>query len=166
MARSNKPLTQFACNYLMDFEHDLIRNGRFEEGNTKVEISTDKRAKVFNVYLYDDLILALSVHPGTNEVMSLTIQLGSVFSFEGFPSTTTQERLNGLLDCLGHLGIIKKNTRVFINKNLPKRTACIGCGEDYVKVGRDFYRSVRLSPSEDKFEVLDGLIFNDNLAAV
>lgn len=104
MARSNRKLTQFAVEKLWEY----VQNGRLnfqddKKGNTSIRFEP----RGMSVYLFDSPIFTI------NETC-ITLLNGDFFDSHGRPSTTTRERLNGLLDALGDLQVIPQGVRVFI----------------------------------------------------
>ena len=54
---------------------------------------------------------------------------GNFYDSKGRPSRTTRERLNGILDSLGELGIIPAGLRAFIDPDTG--ACCIGKGGQF-----------------------------------
>jgi hypothetical protein len=120
--RSNRPLTQFAVNNLIKFikssDPEVFTK---EEGNTTVSIHKDKRTGkfTFQVFLFQASIFELDEE-------CITVRNGGFFDSTGRPTRTTRERLNGLLDAAGGLGVIPKGVRVF----LTEEECLIGSGSN------------------------------------
>lgn len=112
MARSNRALTQFAVNKLRDF----ILNGYLSfqdetQGNTSVAFEVYGLHEAdFVVKLFGKPILAM------NDKI-IRIQYGDFCDSRGLPSSTTRERLNGLLDELGTLQVIPEGVRVYVEND-------------------------------------------------
>lgn len=119
MTRSNRSLTQFAVNqvkhYLTTPAPDAPRTR--EAGNTQVVDNPWCEARLISVNLFNAKIFQVvgSVFRG-DRVRWITLGAGSIFDGQGRPTRTTRERLNGLLDMLGELGVVPQDTRVFIEK--------------------------------------------------
>lgn len=122
MTRSNRTLTQFAVDCLLDFvrEPSIFNETR---GNTTVSVHMDRltRELTFQVFLFDQSIFELSSQ-------CLTLRNGDFFDSKGRPSRTTRERLNGLLDTAGELSLIPKGVRLFLGHNGQKETCFVGSG--------------------------------------
>lgn len=126
MTRSNRSITQFAVNRLVDF----ISNPNPEffseaQGNTTVSVHLDKISNelTFQVFLFDTSVFEL-------DARCLIVRNGGFFDSKGRPSKTTRERLNGLLDASGELGLIPKGVRAFLGNNGQKETCLVGRGEN------------------------------------
>lgn len=122
MTRSNRTLTQFAVDGLADFIRDP-RALSESRGNTTLTVYMDKETKelVLQVCLFGEPIFEVSPQ-------CLTLHNGGFFDSKGRPSRTTRERLNGLLDAAGDLGLIPKGVRLFLGHNGQKETCLVGKG--------------------------------------
>lgn len=145
--RSNRPLTEFACNLLDDF---MLRNNKdsfqSEQKNTSVRVITDGHVRQFIVSLYDEEIFRLT---SVNfKPVSIKISFTTFFDVYGQPSSTTAERLNGLLDCLGAFNIIPQGVRIF--RDQEYYTTYIGKGDEKVAIGKDLFSSVYIKPDKEK----------------
>lgn len=123
MTRSNRTLTQFAVDKLVNF---VAQPQTFSEtqGNTTVSVHFDKLSKelTFQVFLFEQSIFELSEQ-------CLIVRNGGFFDSKGRPSRTTRERLNGLLDAAGELGCIPEGVRVFFRIEGDQFSCKIGKGE-------------------------------------
>ncbi len=122
MARSNRTLTQFAVDKLADF---VAKPQVFNEtrGNTAVSVHMDRFTQelTFQVFLFEQSIFELSEQ-------STIVRNGNFFDSKGRPSRTTRERLNGLLDAAGSLGLMPEGVRLFLGRNDQKETCLVGRG--------------------------------------
>ena len=141
--RSNRPLTAFACKALERFltgeiqhEVDVTRN------NTRVKIVKTGSINRFTVALFDEDILVVTLSDG--KPLSICVSFTSFYDSHGQPSSTTAERLNGLLDRLGVFGLIPKGVRLF--RDQEYHTTYIGKGDDKVAIGRNLIQSVNIKP--------------------
>lgn len=123
MTRSNRTLTQFAADKLVEFiSNQWTGPATQTKGNTTVNIFKPKEEpsnSVFQVLLFDESIFEL-------DQTHLTIRNGGFFDSKGRPSRTTRERINGLLDAVGDLEVIPQGTRMFLGNNGQKDTCFIG----------------------------------------
>ena len=123
MPRSNRTLTQFAVDKLVAFHSGTLRDPDLETmGNTSVALHITPETTTFQVFLFDQCIFELD----ENHIM---VRNGGFFDSKGRPSRTTRERLNGLLDICGELGIIPAGVRIFLADNGEKETAMVGKGD-------------------------------------
>jgi hypothetical protein len=80
--------------------------------------------------------------------VALRIEFGNRYDVYGNPTNTTRERLNGLLDRLGELGIVPQGVRVFMDRH--DDVAYLGKFDDVVAVGKHYAHSVFIEPSPDQ----------------
>lgn len=147
--RSNRGLTQFACNRLWSFVHGGINMNLLQSsGNTVVRAMGDQKPQRFTVFLHDQEILDVLRVDG--KVASVRVSFTDYFDGHGQPTTTTAERLNGLLDCLGEAGVIPRGVRVF--RDLEHYTTYLGKGDDKIAVGEGLAQSVYIKA--DQYELL------------
>lgn len=148
-ARSNRPLTQFACEELQDFVLNNVTDGyRLEQKNTAVVATVDGRKRTFVVTLFEEEILRV-VLDGLKPI-SIRIAFTSFFDGYGQPTSTTAERLNGLLDLLGWIGLIPQGVRLF--RDQEYRTTYLGKGDDKIAVGQDLYHYVYIKPDRSSLQ--------------
>jgi len=123
MTRSNRTLTQFAVDKLSQFIASPQAVQEEAQGNTTVSVHMDRETQepTFQVFLFGQSIFELSEQ-------CLIIRNGGFFDSKGRPSRTTRERLNGLLDAAGGLGLIPEGVRLFLGHNGQKDTCFIGKG--------------------------------------
>jgi hypothetical protein len=152
--RSNRPLTQFACdqiNHLLRGDSSLPFET--QKGNTKVAFITSQLLKILKVYLCDQEIVSLLIAaPGVLQqdssvdlrVCSIRISIGDNLTFDGFPRKTTVERINGILDELSSHDAIPVGVRMY--KHREQDTYALGKGDDYVAVGRNTANRVIITP--------------------
>jgi hypothetical protein len=145
--RNNRALTEFACRRLQHFAlHDIRDDFRqVEEKNTSVRMTRDGSLKTISVFLFDEEILRLALVEG--RALALAVSFTSFFDSYGKPSSTTCERLNGLLDCLGFLGFLPHGVRLFRGEH---NTTYLGRGDEKVAVGEDFLRTVCIRPNNEE----------------
>jgi hypothetical protein len=145
--RSNRPITEFACKSLEKFVLDNFQDDyQITEKNTTIIAHRDGSLRVVFVLLYEEEILKLVIR--NDKPVSLCLSFTSCYDSHGQPTTTTCERLNGLLDRLGTLGVIPQGVRVF--RDSEYFTTYIGKENDKIAIGEDFYRSVYITPSPSK----------------
>lgn len=148
--RSNRPLTQFACDELTKCIHSFKTDSySVSKGNTRVESITGPKLTHCKIYLHDDNILSLILMDCTP--VSLRLSFGSRFTEDGHPKKTTIERLNGLLDSLSVHMIIPPGVRIFRDK----LSDCyyLGKGEDKIMVGKNYATCLMLKPSPSDFQI-------------
>lgn len=128
MARSNRTLTQFAVDKLIQFERNEWEGSLEQErGNTMVGIHVSETVSprgltirpTFQVFLFGQSIFEV-------DDQHVTIRGGGFFDAKGRPSRTTRERLNGLLDAAGELGLIPKGVRIFLGEENGEETSFLG----------------------------------------
>lgn len=147
--RSNRPLTQFAVDHLQGFLLGKATSYEVTKGNTEIRCKIGEQYQTFTVSLHNSPILELVTEDW--EPLPPTISFGQRFTFEGHPTSTTIERLNGLLDRLGEFEVIAKGVRVFHNKEAG--AYYLGKGEECVAVGAQYARNVMLEPDPDRFAI-------------
>ena len=123
MTRSNRTLTQFAVDKLAQFTANPKAVQAETQGNTTVSVHMDRDTQepTFQVFLFGQSIFELSEQ-------CLIIRNGGFFDSKGRPSRTTRERLNGLLDAAGDLGLVPEGVRLFLGHNGQKDTCFVGKG--------------------------------------
>ena len=110
--RSNRPLTAFAVWKLEHFvQSEFFRPGH--RGNTSVNVITEDNLQILRFSLHGSPIAELSFEKGN--FVEADIFDGGFYDKAGRPSRTTRERLNGLLDAMGGLGLIPEGVRVFFD---------------------------------------------------
>lgn len=137
--RSNRPLTQFACQLLDQFMTDRLEEGQYENCNTLVKCWSVKENRVFSVHLYETELLNLVLND-LDEPVYIKLSIGDRFPYNGAPSRAVIERLNGLLDGLGIHGIIPEGVRIF--KDRDQGIFYFGNNATKVAVGRKFARNI------------------------
>jgi hypothetical protein len=142
--RSNRPITELACKGLERFVLDNFQDDyQIEEKNTTIRATRDGDLRVVVISLFEEDILRLAIND--DKPVSLSVSFTSYFDSYGQPTTTTCERLNGLLDRLGILGVIPPGVRLF--RDQEYHTTYIGKGDDKVAIGQDLYTSVYITPN-------------------
>lgn len=133
MARSNRPLTQFAVQKLRSFLDDGAAG--FKPGashNTAVSYSREHDYNVLAFWLFDQRIMEITLEG--EHVLEVTILDGGTYDNNGNPTKTTRERLNGLLDTLGAYCLIPEGVRVFV-----KEDRCyVGLGSVVAPLGKGY----------------------------
>ena len=148
--RSNRPLTHFACKHLDAFLKDKVEPFEDTLCNTKVKYEIGlRRQHTFTVYLYNTSLLEITLVD--EEPIHVAVCVGNLFSNDGHPTKTTIERLNGLLDELGHHGIIANGVRVF--KDRIENIFYLGKGDNKIAVGRQYAKNVILRPDPYDFYI-------------
>lgn len=146
--RSNRPLTEFACRLLNDFVLTKNKDSfQSEQKNTTVRVVIDGQVRQFIVLLYEEEIFRLTF-VASNGAASLKLSFTSFYDAYGQPSSTTAERLNGLLDTLGVLGILPKGVRIF--RDQEYYTTYLGKGDEKVTIGENLFTSVYIKPDREK----------------
>lgn len=154
--RSNRPLTKFACKQLEEFVLNQALNPWGEsriytQGNTTIQSITDQDPKIFKVFLFNEEILSLLYTDG--KPFSIRVSFTSYYDLYGQPTSTTVERLNGLLDRLGTLGILPHGVRLFRDNSGPEPLTYIGKGDDKSAVGKEIAQSVCIRPNAQKLDI-------------
>ena len=151
--RSNRPLTEFGCVRLENFlTASLDANCQFSNGNTTVLAETDGHLKSFRVLLFGEEILEVLLCE--QKPASIKVSFTTFYDHFGQPTTTTVERLNGLLDRLGVYGILPTGTRVF--RGPCKTMTYLGHGDNKIAVGEDYAHFVYIRPSIDELDIVSG----------
>lgn len=119
------------------------------KGSTTVEIAIDGIRKSFRVKLFGSPILTLTWNG--KQFTSIVITFTEFYDTYGQPSSTTSERLNGLLDGLGLAGVIPKGTRVF--RDGEWHTTYFGRGDEKIAVGRDLAHWICVKPDPQKLVI-------------
>lgn len=152
-SRSNKPLTQFACNHLVRCMSGIGSSYSEERGNTKVVCKKSATENVFQVFLCNQPIFEIitaKVTKDATKVVSMEFGIGESLDSAGNPRKTTVERLNGLLDRLGDFKLVPENVRVFYHPE--ERCYAMGKGDDYITLGASRNMGVILRPNPSYFE--------------
>lgn len=133
--RSNRPLTQFAVRKLHEYLGDESRYFAPEqEGNTAVSLNLDGDFEVLTFWLHGERILEVIFD--SPQFAGINVYDGNFYDRAGNVSTTTSERLNGLLDALGEQCLIPEGVRVF--KSKENGHTMVGRGPAARPLGRDF----------------------------
>lgn len=132
MARSNRPLTQFAVNKVQEFV-ELGPTGfkNATAANTTVEFDGNNS---LTVRLFGEQIL--EIFRGEHGYDSVVVYDGSFYDGLGRPTRTTRERLNGILDYLGSQQIIPEGVRIFFD---PESKICfVGRDDERQPIGKRY----------------------------
>lgn len=150
--RSNKPVTQFACREFVKCCRllvDELYESKLE--STSIKCRAEDPIKSIKVYLFDREILSVLLI--NSEAISIRLNFNGNINADGRPSGLLVERLNGLLDQLGILGMLPNGVRLFRNRD--SGDFYLGKGDDCILIGRDYAKSVLLTPSAVKLLVQD-----------
>lgn len=159
--RSNRPVTQFAVRRTEEFLLGKAEVGRHWLQNTTVDVvQEDKRSMTLFVRLYHETILTLTMSLPEQELIHVCVSVGTTFSMNGYPTKTTLERLNGLLDCMGFHGVIPEKVRAFKD---PEGTGLFffGKGDLRVPIGQYHARNIILTPDPDELIIQSSDIDHD-----
>lgn len=149
--RSNRPLTEFACTHLGLFLTGHYQgSGKRTQANTTATYEIEKQRQLFKVYLFEEEIL--SVMLSNWKPVSVRVSFTNFYDKNGCPTTTTCERLNGLLDRLGAYCILPKSTRVFRDPN--QGLTYLGRGDNKIAVGEKYANSVYIRPDTNELEII------------
>ena len=150
--RSNKPVTQFACREFVKC-HRRVSGELYESRleSTSIKCQTEDPVKSIKAYLFDREIL--SVILVNSEAVSIRLNFDGNISADGRPSGLLVERLNGLLDQLGIVGMLPMGVRLFRNRDTGD--FYLGKGDDCILIGRDYAKSVLITPSAVKLLIQD-----------
>lgn len=159
-SRSNRPLTQFACDSLARCLNHKTVDGFYKvEGNTCASCIAGPRIKAFKVYLHHDEIFSVIIMDSI--FMSIRVSVGTVFDERGFPKKTTIERLNGILDEAANWWMLPDGVRIF--KDKKEDQYYLGRGDDRIIVGRDYATTMLLKPSRDIFQIEASNLESNNI---
>lgn len=109
--RTNRLVTNKAIQAVTEFINGSDKRS-WNFGNTSAHQTP---AGDLVVYLFGQPILKLECKD--NEIDAVCVYTGGKYDEYGNPTMLTLERLNGLLDALGHEGIVPKNTRVYYDRD-------------------------------------------------
>jgi len=143
ISRSNRPLTEFACSLLAQFlTGKYIGEGSEQRGNTEVRYSADAYQQEFFVSIFDKQIFQISMSRWIPSLIQ--ISFGDYWDDYGRPSTTTVERLNGLLNRLAIFRVIPNNVRIF--RDPEHKLSYIGRFDDKIAVGEKYATVIQIKP--------------------
>lgn len=150
LRRSNRPVTEFAVRHTEQFLLGKAEVGRKFLHNTTVDIiQEDKRSMTLFVRLYNEKILTLTMSLPNQEIIYIGVSVGTTFSMNGYPTKTTMERLNGLLDVLGIHGVIPEKVRVFKDPE-GSGSFFFGRNDQKIQIGEHHARNIILSTNPDQ----------------
>lgn len=153
--RSNRPLTEFACTHLGLFLTGHYRgSGQRTKGNTTIVYEIERRIQLLKVYLFDEEIL--SVLLAEWKPVSVRVSFTNFYDRDGQPTTTTIERLNGLLDRLGAYAVLPEGTRVF--RDADQGLTYLGRRDDKIAVGEEYAESVFIRPHPTDLDIVGTLL--------
>lgn len=151
--RSNRPLTGFVCNFLVNFlTGKYIGRGERVKGNTSVSYDVDEVNQHLVVAIFGVEIFSLAMKHWRPE--SISASFGNYYDVHGQPTTTTLERLNGLLNTLAMEEIIPDGVRVF--RDPEQRLTYIGRGEERIAVGEKYAGHVLIQPHVNRLIMFGG----------
>ena len=149
--RSNRPVTQFVCDHLEKFLLGKEKPGTYFLHNTYAKCIEDKHSTTFTASLRESDILTVTLSLPDEQPVLVNVSVSDYFAFDGRPTKTVVERLNGLLDTLGIHGAIPEGVRIF--KDRDEGIFYLGKGENKIAVGRKYARNIRLSPDPEEFSI-------------
>jgi len=114
--------------------------------------------QTIDVELFGSTIMSITV--SNFAIHSIKLFFGGMYDQDDNPTSTTIERINGLLSMLGQLHALPEGVRMF--KHREEGCYAVGKDDDYVTVGKNRCRGVMLRPSKARFEV-DGYLTNGDL---
>lgn len=153
ISRSNRPLTEFACGFLARFlTGKYLGEGSEQRGNTLVKYRADPTFQELSISIFDDEIFCMSMTEWTPSL--ITISFGNYYDDYGRPSTTTVERLNGLLNRLAIFRVIPNNVRIF--RDPEHRLSYLGRFDEKIAVGKSYARSIDIKPNPGKLILIGG----------
>lgn len=137
MSRSNRQLTQFAVDRLLDY----LNNGNAFQpgttGNTGAAVNRLGDYEILTFTLHGVKILEVFFDHQT--CSHVVIHDGGFHDALGRPSRTTRERLNGLLDELGNQCLLPEQVRVFsVIKEDGQIQCVVGRGRQVEPLGAGF----------------------------
>ena len=153
ISRSNRPLTEFVCRFLAQFltgKH--LGEGREQRGNTTVYYSANTYKQKFSVSIFDKQIFEILMDRWTPS--SILISFGEYWDDYGRPTTTTVERLNGLLNRLAIFRVIPNNVRIF--RDPEHKLSYIGRFDEKIAVGKNYARSIEIKPDQHNLILVGG----------
>jgi len=133
--RSNKPITQFACDLFGHFiDQQLTGSATRSRYDTSVSYSATKVSQLFFVNHCNRDLLNVAMQDW--RPCSIRISFSGHFNLEGMVDDSAIERLNGLLDTLGSYGAIPDGVRVFRSKE--GHFCYFGKGDERIAIGPDY----------------------------
>lgn len=153
ISRSNRPLTEFACGFLARFlTGKYLGEGLEQRGNTLVRYKADPTFQDFSVSIFDDQIFSMSMVAWAPSLV--TISFGNYYDDYGRPSTTTVERLNGLLNRLAMFRVIPDNVRIF--RDPEHKLSYLGRFDEKIAVGKNYAKSIGIQSNPKKLILIGG----------
>jgi hypothetical protein len=119
--------------------------------NTYVKCTHERNSCTLIVSLRESEILTVSLSLPDEKPVLVNVSISDYLTFDGRPTKTVIERLNGLLDMLGIHGIIPEGVRIF--KDRENHVFCLGKGDNKINVGRKYAKNIMLSPDPRDFVV-------------
>lgn len=151
--RSNRTLTDFTCKFLDGFlTGKYIGRGERIKGNTAVFYDADEINQHFIVTLFGSEIFTFTMKHW--RPTAVRVSFGNYFDVHGQPTTTTVERLNGLLNFLAMEDIIPDGVRVF--RDPEQRLTYIGRGEEKIAVGAKYANDILIEPHVRQLTMFGG----------
>ena len=152
--RSNTYPTQKAVYALSDFIQSMPFLSR-SFSDTIAEVSFDDLSseEVLSFTVCNRLIMQVRKKAG--EILDVYVFSGFYYDFDGNPTRTVRERLNGLLDALGDKGIIPVGVRVIVDKEYSM--CYVARGDNMVALNKDYCDMIGIKPCCDSlvFGALD-----------
>lgn len=151
--RTNRLITNKAVQAVTEFINGSDRKS-WNFGNTSAHRTP---AGDLVVYLFGQPILKLECKD--NEIDAVCVYTGGKYDEYGNPTMLTLERLNGLLDALGHEGVVPKNTRVYYDRDY---SVCYLINmESKVALNKDYCTMAALKPDPLEFVIVRMDIVNN-----
>jgi hypothetical protein len=145
--RSNRPLTEFACSLLTKLlTEKQPKVGVQTAGNTSVDYELRMGSQRISISLFNHEIMCLVMDDWTP--VSLRIDFTGYSDLRGQPTSTTMERLNGILDRLSAFKVIPSGVRVFRDRD--QGLTYIGRLDERIAVGSVYAHSVLIQPRPDQ----------------
>lgn len=148
--RSNRPITQFACGCLDLFLSIPTYETERSRADTKITAWKESDFHHFLVEINGHKVFKLDSF--CNEPVSLEISTEGNIEPDGQLVDSLVERSNGLLDLLGHRGVIPMGVRVFGDRE--DSVFYIGKGEDRLPISLDYANKVKVEPCYNELRML------------
>ncbi|MFZ9315691.1 MAG: hypothetical protein ACO24P_00070 [Candidatus Nanopelagicaceae bacterium] len=152
--RSNTYPTQRTVYALFDFLEDIPFSRRVAS-DTIAEIKQDPSSNrsILSITVFDRLVMQVVKDAG--QIIDIFIFSGFYYDFDGNPTKTTRERLNGLLDALGNKNIIPEGVRVIIDKEYGM--CYVARGDEKIALNSHYCDMVGIKPFSERliFGALD-----------
>ena len=127
-------------------------SGERTQGNTSLFYDVDHVDQRLTIVLFGTDIFTIVLKHWAP--VAIRISFGGYYDIHGRPTTTTTERLNGLLNRLAMFRMIPDNVRVF--RDQEQKLTYLGRFDEKIAVGERYAKAIMITPHPENLIMTGG----------